>query len=300
MAVKGQQSMYKSTAATVSNKSFIMENFTQASVGIDVQISGFATSYSYYVGEDGLTQSVETANNTANDWMGEGSASYTITRTGIPAALLTFESFKLTVDGKEYPGDEATKLVSVEGENGHTTWGQKDIVATVVYKDLDGNTYTGTKTITRHITGLPYRTEKEANPSSWTFSRNDKKSGYLVLKEGTAYALTAKYHIPSQVNIKTTLEAYAYAGSVAAGIRSSYEPTVTICASETAAESSNKHKLKGVITYPEQSSFSSLSDDLVFTSTISKICIYTKGDKVWSSVGDAIGVVCKSLTIEYR
>mgnify|MGYP007002640400 FL=1 len=208
-AVKGQQSMYKSTSATVGRKSFIMNEFTPVNVSIDVQISGFPTSYSYYVGEDDLAKSIETANNTANDWMGKGSASYTITRSGIPAALLSFKSFKLTVDGKEYTGNEATRLISVEAGNGHTTWGQKDIVATVIYKDLDGNTYTGTKTITRHITGLPYN--KDKNPVSnfkedWNTSggKHDWQDSYL--RYGRNCVVTFKgFNIPSGVTVGTTV-----------------------------------------------------------------------------------------------
>lgn len=157
-AVKGQQAMYKSYATKnpIENTTVAISSFVPAKVDIDVKISGFATSYSYAKGIDGVAQSIATANSKANDWMDEGKATYTISREGIPAALLTFDSFKLTVDGKEYTGDEATKAISVAAGNGHTTWGQKDIVATVVYKDFDGNEYTGTQTIVRHITGLPY------------------------------------------------------------------------------------------------------------------------------------------------
>ena len=157
-AIKGQQAMYKSYATKnpIENTKVTINSFVPAKVDIDVQISGFATSYSYAKGIDGVAQSIATANSKSNDWMDEGKATYTISREGIPAALLTFDSFKLTVDGKEYTGDEATKAISVAAGNGHTTWGQKDIVATVVYKDLDGNEYTGTQTIVRHITGLPY------------------------------------------------------------------------------------------------------------------------------------------------
>lgn len=157
-AVKGQQAMYKSYATKnpIENTTVAISSFVPAKVDIDVKISGFATSYSYAKGIDGVAQSIATANSKSNDWMDEGKATYTISREGIPAALLTFDSFKLTVDGKEYTGDEATKAISVAAGNGHTTWGQKDIVATVVYKDLDGNEYTGTQTIVRYITGLPY------------------------------------------------------------------------------------------------------------------------------------------------
>lgn len=157
-AIKGQQAMYKSYATKnpIENTTVAISSFVPAKVDIDVKISGFATSYSYAKGIDGVAQSIATANSKSNDWMDEGKATYTISREGIPAALLTFDSFKLTVDGKEYTGDEATKAISVAAGNGHTTWGQKDIVATVVYKDLDDNEYTGTQTIVRHITGLPY------------------------------------------------------------------------------------------------------------------------------------------------
>lgn len=161
-AVKGQQAMYKSYATKnpIENTTVAISSFVPAKVDIDMKISGFATSYSYYVANEGIegisAKDVNKANSVSNDWMGEGKATYTISREGIPAALLTFDSFKLTVDGKEYTGDEATKAISVAAGNGHTTWGQKDIVATVVYKDLDGNEYTGTQTIVRYITGLPY------------------------------------------------------------------------------------------------------------------------------------------------
>lgn len=161
-AVKGQQVMYKSYATKnpIENTKVTIDKFVPAEVKIDVQISGFPTSYSYYVANEGIegitAPDVNKANGVSNDWMGEGKATYTISREGIPAALLTFDSFKLTVDGKEYTGDEATKAISVAAGNGHTTWGQKDIVATVVYKDFDDNEYTGTQTIVRHITGLPY------------------------------------------------------------------------------------------------------------------------------------------------
>ena len=143
-----------------------------------MKISGFATSYSYAKGIDGVAQSIATANSKSNDWMDEGKATYTISREGIPAALLTFDSFKLTVDGKEYTGDEATKAISVAAGNGHTTWGQKDIVATVVYKDLDGNEYTGTQTIVRHITGLPYAANppKDSGDNAWSRNGNTAQS----------------------------------------------------------------------------------------------------------------------------
>lgn len=110
-AVKGQQAMYKSYATKnpIENTTVAISSFVPAKVDIDVKISGFATSYSYAKGIDGVAQSIATANSKSNDWMDEGKATYTISREGIPAALLTFNSFKLTVDGKEYTGDGQQK-----------------------------------------------------------------------------------------------------------------------------------------------------------------------------------------------
>lgn len=222
-AVKGQQAMYKSYATKnpIENTKVTISSFVPAKVDIDVKISGFATSYSYAKGIDGVAQSIATANSKSNDWMDEGKATYTISREGIPAALLTFDSFKLTVDGKEYTGDEATKAISVEAGNGHTTWGQKDIVATVVYKDLDGNEYTGIQTIVRHITGLPYAANppKDSGDNAWSKSSWNVKleSSYVqlgaVTGTGEPSIKSPTFNMPAAVDItiKSDVKAEKYA-----------------------------------------------------------------------------------------
>ena len=214
-AVKGQQAMYKSYATKnpIENTTVEISRFVPAKVDIDVQISGFATSYSYYVANEGIegisAKDVNKANSVSNDWMGEGKATYTISREGIPAALLTFNSFKLTVDGKEYTGGEATKAISVAAGNGHTTWGQKDIVATVVYKDLDDNEYTGTQTIVRHITGLPYAANppKNSGDNAWSGKANDWTNEYVRLHKNT---ITQTFYIPQETKVKVYHKARVY------------------------------------------------------------------------------------------
>lgn len=159
------RSMFKSYASgsVISQNTRVSVNeFVPVDVQFDVNISGFPTSYSYYAANEGIegisAKDVAKANSISNDWIGSGSASYVMTSTGIPSRLLSFESFTLSVDGKEYVSSsrkEAGTPIVVEATPGHT-WGQKDITATVRYKDVEGNEYTATKTITRHITGLPY------------------------------------------------------------------------------------------------------------------------------------------------
>lgn len=214
-AVKGQQAMYKSYATKnpIENTTVAIGSFVPAKVDIDVKISGFATSYSYYVANEGIegisAKDVNKANSVSNDWMGEGKATYTISREGIPAALLTFDSFKLTVDGKEYTGDEATKAISVAAGNGHTTWGQKDIVATVVYKDFDGNEYTGTQTIVRHITGLPYNKDKNSVADfkeDWNTSGGKSEWNDSYLRYGSKCIVTFKgFNIPNGTTVGSTI-----------------------------------------------------------------------------------------------
>ncbi len=177
------RSMFKSYASgsvITQNTRVSVNEFVPADVQFDVNISGFPTSYSYYAANEGIegisAKDVAKANSISNDWMGSGSASYVMTSTGIPSRLLTFESFTLSVDGKEYVSSEAgssrkeagTPIV-VEATPDHT-WGQKDITATVRYKDVEGNEYTATKTITRHITGLPYvaAPPKDKGNNPWT------------------------------------------------------------------------------------------------------------------------------------
>lgn len=217
------RSMFKSYASgsVISQNTRVSVNeFVPADVQFDVNISGFPTSYSYYAANEGIegisTKDVAKANSISNDWMGSGSASYVMTSTGIPSRLLTFESFTLSVDGKEYVSSEAgssrkeagTPIV-VKATPAHT-WGQKDITATVRYKDVEGNEYTATKTITRHITGLPYvaAPPKNKGDNPWKI---DHKLGRKITFSADNVALSAitgapsitspAFHIPEKLDV---------------------------------------------------------------------------------------------------
>ena len=209
------RSMFKSYASgsvITQNTRVSVNEFVPADVQFDVNISGFPTSYSYYAANEGIegisAKDVAKANSISNDWMGPGSASYVMTSTGIPSRLLTFESFTLSVDGKEYAAEAGTPIV-VKATPGHT-WGQKDITATVTYKDVEGNEYTATKTITRHITGLPYVAappkDKGNNPwkSNYTLGLKITFSADNVALSGIIYApsiTSPAFHIPEELDV---------------------------------------------------------------------------------------------------
>lgn len=218
------RSMFKSYASgsVISQNTKVSVNeFVPADVHFDVNISGFPTSYSYYAANEGIdgisAKDVAKANSIPNDWIGSGSASYVMTSTGIPSRLLTFESFTLSVDGKEYVSSEAgssrkeagTPIV-VDATPGHT-WGQKDITATVTYKDVEGKEYTATKTITRHITGLPYvaAPPKNNGDNPWTSNYTPARNQITFSADNVALSGITKvpsitspaFHIPEELDV---------------------------------------------------------------------------------------------------
>ena len=218
------RSMFKSYASgsvITQNTRVSVNEFVPVDVQFDVNISGFPTSYSYYAANEGIegisAKDVAKANSISNDWIGSGSASYTMTSTGIPSRLLTFESFTLSVDGKEYVSSEAgssrkeagTPIV-VDATPGHT-WGQKDITATVRYKDVEGNEYSATKTVTRHITGLPYvaAPPKNNGDNKWTSNYAWGRNQITFSADNVALSGISKvpsitspaFHIPEKLDV---------------------------------------------------------------------------------------------------
>lgn len=165
---------YASTTAIDQNYKVNVSEFVPVNVDFNVSVSGFATSYSYYAANEGIegidSKDVNTANAVANDWMGAGKATFSVSKEGIPSSLLKFDSFTLMVDGEAftYSGDESGEI-NVEATTGHNTWGQKDITATVKYMTMDGQEFSASKTITRQITGLPYvaAPPKNSGENAW-------------------------------------------------------------------------------------------------------------------------------------
>lgn len=306
-AVKGQQAMYKSYATKnpIENTTVTISSFVPAKVDIDVQISGFATSYSYYVANEGIegisAKDVNKANSVSNDWMGEGKAVCTITKSGIPSTLLSVKSVSMLVNGEEYSKDytDNGNNTFTLHKTAHTKWEQKNVSVKVVYSTPDGLEFEGTSnTLTRHITGLPYKMEKETTPKDWILNNNGKGEGYLIMKSGDAFSISPRFIFPSKLNVSATLKAYAYGGS----LPRNYKPTVSIGASEDASKSQVLATLQGSRLTPGTASYSNITNNqLSLTQEIRRICIYTQGETTKGSAAFIdMGVVCKSFKVEYR
>lgn len=207
---------YASATAIDQNYKVNVSEFVPVNVDFNVAVSGFATSYSYYTANEGIegidSKDVNAANAVANDWMGAGKATFSVSKEGIPSSLLKFDSFTLVVDGEAftYSGDENGEI-NVEATPGHTTWGQKDITATVKYKTEDGQEFSASKTITRQITGLPYvaAPPKNSGDNPWKVERGNMFSwnnDYVTLKSGalSPQMCSPAFNIPDDITVSVS------------------------------------------------------------------------------------------------
>lgn len=207
---------YASATAIDQNYKVNVSEFVPVNVDFNVSVSGFATSYSYYAANEGIegidSKDVNAANAVANDWMGAGKATFSVSKEGIPTSLLKFDSFTLVVDGEAftYHGDESGEI-NVKATTGHNTWGQKDITATVKYKTEDGQEFSASKTITRQITGLPYvaAPPKNSGENAWKVERGNMFSwnnDYVTLKSGalSPQMCSPTFNIPDDITVSVS------------------------------------------------------------------------------------------------
>lgn len=266
-AVKGQQAMYKSYATKnpIENTTVAIGSFVPAKVDIDVKISGFATSYSYAKGIDGVAQSIATANSKSNDWMDEGKAVCTITKSGIPSTLLSVKSVSMLVNGEEYSKDytdDGNNTFTLH-KTAHTKWEQKNVSVKVVYSTPDGLEFEGTSnTLTRHITGLPYAANppKNSGDNAWSKSSWNVKleSSYVqlgaVTGTGEPSIKSPTFNMPAAVDI--TIKSDVKAEKYTSRIKTTYKVYVN------STEVSSKQGPFSRTTLSANTSFSSGSNSL--------------------------------------
>lgn len=268
-AIKGQQAMYKSYATKnpIENTTVAISSFVPAKVDIDVKISGFATSYSYAKGIDGVAQSIATANSKSNDWMDEGKAVCTITKSGIPSTLLSVKSVSMLVNGEEYSKDytdDGNNTFTLH-KTAHTKWEQKNVSVKVVYSTPDGLEFEGTSnTLTRHITGLPYAANppKDSGDNAWSKSSWNVKleSSYVqlgaVTGTGEPSIKSPTFNMPAAVDITIKSDVKAEKYTIIKEIKTIYKVYVN------GIEVSSKQGSFSRTTLSANTSFSSGSNSL--------------------------------------
>lgn len=270
-AVKGQQAMYKSYATKnpIENTTVAIGSFVPAKVDIDVKISGFATSYSYAKGIDGVAQSIATANSKSNDWMDEGKAVCTITKSGIPSTLLSVKSVSMLVNGEEYSKDytdDGNNTFTLH-KTAHTKWEQKNVSVKVVYSTPDGLEFEGTSnTLTRHITGLPYAANPPKNSGDNAWSRNGNTAQSTIKWDSDNVKLSGisqspsinspSFNIPANVDITIKSDVKAEKYTIIKEIKTIYKVYVN------GIEVSSKQGSFSRTTLSANTSFSSGSNSL--------------------------------------
>lgn len=268
-AIKGQQAMYKSYATKnpIENTTVAISSFVPAKVDINVKISGFATSYSYAKGIDGVAQSIATANSKSNDWMDEGKAVCTITKSGIPSTLLSVKSVSMLVNGEEYSKDytdDGNNTFTLH-KTAHTKWEQKNVSVKVVYSTPDGLEFEGTSnTLTRHITGLPYAANppKNSGDNAWSKSSWNVKleSSYVqlgaVTGTGEPSIKSPTFNMPAAVDITIKSDVKAEKYTIIKEIKTIYKVYVN------GIEVSSKQGSFSRTTLSANTSFSSGSNSL--------------------------------------
>lgn len=270
-AVKGQQAMYKSYATKnpIENTTVAISSFVPAKVDIDVKISGFATSYSYAKGIDGVAQSIATANSKSNDWMDEGKAVCTITKSGIPSTLLSVKSVSMLVNGEEFSKDytdDGNNTFTLH-KTAHTKWEQKNVSVKVVYSTPDGLEFEGTSnTLTRHITGLPYAANPPKNSGDNAWSRNGNTAQSTIKWDSDNVKLSGisqspsinspSFNIPANVDITIKSDVKAEKYTIIKEIKTIYKVYVN------GIEVSSKQGSFSRTTLSANTSFSSGSNSL--------------------------------------
>ncbi len=163
--------------------------------------------------------------------------------------------------------------------------------------EVESNKYTTS------VTGIPYRTVSLSGTSSisgWSAS-NTTTNGYLCMKEGkNAYIVSMKYGVPAACNVVVTIPMYAYGGSISG----SYKPTVYASAtsSTSGSASGTSIQLKGSNYLPNSgASYTNWTPTVALSNSAPRVSIYSTGSgSSWSVGSGAMGVIMKSVTVDYQ
>lgn len=153
----------------------------------NLKITGFETTYSYYIDGNSATN----PNGQVNSWMNGGTVTFSLS--GISSSLVDvkFNDGDYDVTGTLEKSGSSFKYTFGSTEN-HTTFGAKTLTATVSFKaGIEPGAATETTTV-RHITGLPYKKDftTDKDVTGWYLTGNEYyDDGYII---GYYYSVSGK------------------------------------------------------------------------------------------------------------
>lgn len=211
---KGQK-MYTSygTTAKISSNQIINTKSFEAFFGVsNLKITGFETTYSYYMDGNSATD----PNGKVNSWMNGGTVTFSLS--GISSSLVDvkFNDGDNDVTGTLEKSGSSFKYTFGSTEN-HTTFGAKTLTATVSFKAGIESGKTETTTEDRYITGLPYMADFDSNRQKWLgWTPNNAQwyrtssRVYKINISSNGSVTSPQFYIPSNIPIKGTSNVQYY------------------------------------------------------------------------------------------
>ncbi|MBR2859154.1 MAG: hypothetical protein IKB90_03590 [Alistipes sp.] len=183
--------------------------------------------------------------------------------------------------------------------NNTVAWGAYDCCVKV---QLPNGYVVESQHYTTHVTGIPYSIDLRGvtNPTNWSASNTDKNV-FLCMKEGkNAYVVSMPFGVPENCNVTVTIPMYAYGGS----INGKYNPYVYASATSSTSgiASGASTQLSGSNKLPESgASYTNWTPTVTLSNGAPRVSIYSTGSgSNWSVGGGSMGVIMKSITVQYQ
>lgn len=211
--------------------------------------------------------------------------------------LSIIDLYSATLDGADMGDASVTSTDEVRAEYGNLTkteFKAHDLVATI---KVGAAEFTSTRSF--HITGLPYsvRFDGNAMQTTWTNYNITLAQDHYMFPVGTSYIVSPRFHAPADMNVSSTMSAYAYGGwgSVTADVTMSARNDTNGAASGTVTT------FKGTQYYPGQATWIDMNRALVLNNaSASRICVHAVVSKGLGVYAFGPGLLARSYDLKYR
>lgn len=252
--------------------------------GVKIEIHG-KTSYDKYLAGD-----IAGANSHASTTIEDVAVT-----TNLDLGIIDY--YYATMDGADMGEATVTSTTEVRASYGNLTrteFRAYDLVATI---RVGAAEFTTVRPF--HITGLPYsvRFDGNAMQTTWTNSNITLAEDHYMFPVGTSYIVSPRFHAPADMNVSSTMSAYAYGGwgSVTAEVTMSARNDTKGTASGTVTT------YKGTQYYPGQATWIDMNRQLVLNNaSASRICIHAVVSKGLGLYGFGPGLLARSYDLKYR
>ena len=162
-------------------------------------------------------------------------------------------------------------------------------------KTVDGNTfYSPEKNAV--VTGIPY-TANAAELCTWSGGNKETWQNRIALKNG-GYIISPAFYMPDNQDIKVTISAYVYGGTLTPRSHSIY---ISASASDSKSGTALTVSTSSYINFPDEAKWYSASQTIRFSSSVASTCIHADVTRRTTSIaaGPGVCVVVQETKLEY-